>query len=417
MKNIKYVLFLVYTINFFRAFLAFKVSSINEFEDSDFTQFYKPTAQNLYNVYITNDPNLLGLSGLVTPLFPIFLKIFGYGLLAQFVYIIIFVLMLILIYKITLKLSSRKIAEIAILLVSLEPSLFISSLSLAPELLFSFTLTLALYFGVCKPFRNIEFNFIVLGILVGVSVLVRPIALVMIICLVVFWIITYLQTSQTIFLYTSIIATVFALAWSIRNSLVHGFFNISSISSNNIFWYEGVPALSEAKGISYEEAKDIEGALKKQIIGDHPSVFELHDYDSKRGLELIFEYPIGWVQSHLKGVGKILFGVFKSKYSIIDQKVFGINDQAIQSIHFVILGFITLIIWILFLNGISQFYKFDVFNSRMFLLMIVAILLPATGQVANGRFRSPVVPIICIMAAIGTQNLLNKIHKVIKCKE
>ena len=238
MKNIKYVLFLVCTINLFRAFLAFKVSSINEFEDSDFTQFYKPTAQDLYNVYITNDPNLLGLSGLVTPLFPIFLKIFGYGLLARFVYIIIFVLMLILIYKITLKLSSRKIAEIAILLVSLEPSLFISSLSLAPELLFSFTLTLAIYFGVCKPIRNIEFNFIVLGILVGASVLVRPIALVMIICLVVFWIITYIQTSQTIFIYTSIIATVFALAWSIRNSLVHGFFNISSISSNNIFWYE-----------------------------------------------------------------------------------------------------------------------------------------------------------------------------------
>ena len=417
MKNTKYILFLVCAINFFRTFLAFKVSSVNEFEDSDFIQFYKPTAQDLYNVYITNDPNLLGLSGLVTPIFPIFLKIFGYGLLARFVYIIIFVLMLVLIYKITLKLSSRKTAEIAILLVSIEPSLFISSLSLAPELLFSFALTLALYFGVCKPIRNIEFNFIALGILVGVSVLIRPIALVMIICLVVFWIITYVQTFRTTFLYTSITATVFALAWSIRNSLVHGFFNVSSISSNNIFWYEGVPALSEAKGISYEEAKNVEGALKKQIIGDNPSVLELHDYNSERGLELIFEYPIGWIQSHLKGVGKILFGVFKSKYIIIHQKVFGINDQAIQSMHFVVLGFITLIIWILFLNGVSQFYKFDVFNSRMFLLIILAILLPATGQVANGRFRSPVVPIICIVAAIGTQNLLKKIHMVIKWKK
>ena len=417
MKSTKYILFLVYAINLFRAFLAFKVSSISEFEDYDFVNFYKPTAQNLYNVYITNDPNSLGLSGLVTPLFPIFLKTFGYGLLARFVYIIIFILMLTLVYKITLKLSSRKIAEIAILLVSLEPSLFISSLSLAPELLFSFTLILALYFGVCKPIKNTELNYIVLGILVGISVLIRPIALVMIICLVVFWTITYFQTSQTIFLYTSISATVFALAWSIRNLLVHGFFNISSISSNNIFGYEGVPALSEAKGISFEEAKNIEDALKKQIIGDYPSVLKLHDYNSKRGLELIFEYPIGWIQSHLKGVGKILFGVFKSKHSIIDQKVFGINDQVIQSIHFVILGFITLIIWILFLNGVSQFYKLDVFNSRVFLLILVAILLPATGQVAYGRFRSPVVPIICIVAAIGTQNFLSKIHKEIKWKK
>jgi 4-amino-4-deoxy-L-arabinose transferase-like glycosyltransferase len=417
MKSAKYILFLVYIINLFRTFLAFKVSSISEFEDYDLVNFYKPAAQDLYNVYITNDPNLLGLSGLVTPLFPIFLKIFGYGLLARFVYIIIFVLMLIVVYRITLKLSSKKIAEIAILLVSLEPSLFISSLSLAPELLFAFTLTLALYFGVCKPIKNIELNYIVLGILLGVSVLIRPIALVMIICLVVFWIITYFQTSQTIFLYTSIIAIGFALVWSIRNLLVHGFFNVSSISSNNIFWYEGVPALSEARGVSFEEAKDIEGALKKQIIGDYPSVLELYDYNSKRGLELIFEYPIGWVQSHLKGVGKILFGVFKSKHSIIDQKVFGVNDQVIQSIHFVILGFITLIIWIFFLNGVSQFYKLDIFNSRVFLLILVAILLPATGQVAYARFRSPAVPIICIIAAIGTQNLSNKIHKVIQWKK
>jgi 4-amino-4-deoxy-L-arabinose transferase-like glycosyltransferase len=417
MKITKYILLLVYIINFFRAFLAFKVSAISEFKDPDLVNYYKPAAQNLYNVYISNDPNLLGLSGFVTPIFPIFLKIFGYGPLAQFVYIIIFVLILILVYEITLKLSSKKIAEIAILLVSLEPSLFISSLSLAPEMLFSFTLTLALYFGVCKPIRSAELNYIVLGILLGVSVLIRPIALVMIICLVVFWTITYFQTSQTIFLYTSISTTVFALAWSIRNLLVHGFFNVSSISSSNIFWYEGVPALSEAKGISFEEAKDIEGGLRRQIIGNYPSVLELHDYNSKRGLELIFEYPTGWVQSHLKGVGKILFGVFKSKHSIINEKVFGVNDQVIQSIYFVILGFITIIIWLLFLNGISQFHKLDALNSRVFLLIIIAILLPATGQVAYGRFRSPIVPIICIVAAVGTQNLLSKIHKVIKWKE
>ena len=417
MKSTKYVLIIVYVINIFRTFLAFKVTSISKFQDSDLTQFYKPAAQNFYEIYITNDPNLLNLSGWVTPLFPLFLKIFGYGLLAQFVYVIMFIIILILVYKITLKLSSKKIAIIAILLVSLEPSLFISSLSVAPELLFSFTLTLALYFGVCKPMKNTELNYLVLGIILGVSVLIRPIALIMIICLVVFWTITYFQTTQTIFLYTSIISTVFALAWSIRNLIVHGFFNISSISANNIFLYEGVPALSEAKGIPFEEAKNIEDALKKQIIGDYPSVLELYDYNSKRGLELIFENPIGWIQSHLNGVGKVLFGVYKSKYRIIDQKVFGVNDQVIQSIHFIILGFITLIIWILFFNGVSKFHKLDVLNSRVFLLILIAILLPATGQVAYARFRSPVVPIICVVAALGTQDLLNKINKVIKWKK
>jgi 4-amino-4-deoxy-L-arabinose transferase-like glycosyltransferase len=407
----------VYIINFFRAVLAFKVSSVSQFEDHDLVNFYKPTAQNLYNVYITNDPNFLFLSGLVTPLFPIFLKIFGYGLLAQFVYIIVFTLILILVYKITIKLSSKKIAAIAILLVSVEPSFFISSLSLAPELLFSFILTLALYFGVCKPIKNIELNYLVLAILLGISVLIRPIALIMVICLAVFWIITYYQTSQTIFLYISMIVPVFAFIWSSRNLIVHGFFNISWISSNNILWYEGVPALSEAKDISFEEAAKTESTLRNLKIGANPSVLESYNYNSKRGLELIFEYPIGWVQSHLMGIGKILFGVYKSKHRIIDQEVFGVNDQVIQSIHFIILGFITLIIWMLFLNGVSQFHKLDILNSRLSFLILIAILLPATGQVAYARFRSPVIPIICIVAAVGTQNLLNKIYKVTKWKK
>jgi 4-amino-4-deoxy-L-arabinose transferase-like glycosyltransferase len=416
MGSIKSILFLTYIINVIKIFIAFRVLPIGEFKDYDLVNFYKPAAESFSKVYILNDPNYLHLSALVAPLFPLFLKIFGYGLLAQSVYIILFVLILILIYKITLKLTSKKVAGIAILLLSLEPSLFISSLSLAPELLFSFTLTLALYFGVCKPIKKIELNYLLLGILIGVSVLIRPIALVMVICLIIFWLINYYQTSQTIFLSTSVIASIFALIWSFRNLVVHGFFNVSSISSNNIFWFEGVPALSEAKGISFEEAKSIEGGLKSQIIGNSPSVIEEYNYNSKRGLELVFKYPIGLIQSHFKGVGKVLFGVFKSKFKIIDEKIFGIDNQVIQSTHFVILGFITLLIWVLFLNGVRLFYKLDRLNALLVLLIIIAILLPATGQIAYGRFRAPVVPFICIIAAIGVQSMLNKNHKVIKWK-
>lgn len=416
MGSIKSILFLTCIINVIKIFIAFRVLSISEFKDYDLLNFYKPAAESFSKVYILNDANYLYLSALVAPIFPLFLKIFGYGLLAQLVYIILFVLILILIYKITLKLSSKKVAGIAILLLSLEPSLFISSLSLAPELLFSFTLTLALYFGVCKPIKKIELNYLLLGILIGVSVLIRPIALVMVICLIIFWLINYYQTSQTMFLSTSVIASIFALIWSFRNLVVHGFFNVSSISANNVFWFEGVPALSEAKGISFEEAKSIEGGLKSQIIGNNPSVIEEYSYNSKRGLELVFKYPIGLIQSHFNGVGKVLFGVYKSKFKIIDEKIFGIDNQVIQSTHFVILGFITLLIWVLFLNGVRLFYKLDRLNALLVLLIIIAILLPATGQIGYGRFRAPVVPFICIIAAMGVQSMLNKNRKVIKWK-
>jgi len=407
----KSILLLTYFINVIRIVIAFKVSTISQFQDYDLITYYKPSAESFSKVYFTNEPNFLKLSAFVVPLFPLFLKIFGYGLLAQLVYMILFILILILVYKITLKLSSKKIAEFAILFVSLEPSLFISSISLAPELLFSFILTLALYFGVCKPIKKTELNYLSLGILIGISVLIRPIALIMIICLIIFWIINYYQTSQIIFLSTSVFVSAFSLIWSFRNLVLHGFFNVSSISSNNIFWYEGVPALSEAKGISFEEAKSIEGGLKNQIIGNNPSVLEEYKYNSKRGLELVFEHPVGWIESHFKGAGKVLFGVYKSKYELIDEKIFGIDNQNFQIVHFIILGFITLLIWIFFLNGIKLFHKLDFLNARLFLLIILAILVPATGQIAYARFRSPTVPIICIIAAIGAQNILTNNFK------
>ena len=160
MESIKTILFLTYVVNVFKIFIAFKVLPISEFQDYDLVNYYKPVAENFSKVYILNDPNFSNLSALVVPLFPLFLKIFGYGFIAQSVYIILFLLILILVYKITFKLSSKKVAGVAILLLSLEPSLFISSLSLAPELLFSFTLTLALYFGVCKPIKKTELNYL-----------------------------------------------------------------------------------------------------------------------------------------------------------------------------------------------------------------------------------------------------------------
>ena len=182
-------------------------------------------------------------------------------------------------------------------------------------------------------------------------------------------------------------------------------------------WHEGVPAFSEAKGISFEEAKSIEGELKIQLIGNNSSVIEEYKYNSTRGLELIFNNPIGFIQSHIKGVGKLLFGVYKSKFRIIDEKIFGIYEQAIQNAHFVILGLITLFIWILFFTGVSSIYKLDFSNALVTSIIIVTILLPATGQIAYARFRAPVVPFICIIAALGVQNMLHKNRKVVKWKK
>lgn len=163
--------------------------------------------------------------------------------------------------------------------------------------------------------------------------------------------------------------------------------------------------MAEAKNLSFEEAKLIESDRRVFELGINPTVSELYSYNSNRGMALIKEYPIGWIQSHINGIGKILFGVYKSKYKIINEEVFGLNSNLLNNFHFICLGLITLAIWFFFIFGIRVIVQLD-FNSALVLfILVISIIVPATGQIAYARFRVPTVPFICIVAALGLNKL------------
>ena len=228
MKNFKVTKKFLFIVLLFlqlgKLLLAIQLVDVIEFKDHDLIHFYEPAGRNFSSIFLSSNPENPFLSSLVTPIFPLFLNFFGTSIFAHVTYFFLSVFILFLIYKICLVFVSRTMSALAILFLSIEPSFLMSSLSLTPELLFSFTIVSALFFLICKPFRNNDLNLTAFSLLAGLSVLIRPIALIMILVLSIFWIYHFLTRHKKINLLFAILTSIFAVTWSIRNYILHEIF-------------------------------------------------------------------------------------------------------------------------------------------------------------------------------------------------
>ncbi len=402
----KYFTILICLINLNRIIISIQLSKNNAIYDPDLINFYEPVSKNFWGTYFDTEPTLTNLSAQVTPLFPLFLRIFTNRTAGLFAYSLLSIIILLLTYKISQRLFTKNIAIASVFILSIEPSYYASSLNLSPELLFTFVIVLGVYSVLCKPLPIDNLNTVIFCAAMGLSVLIRPIALFLVIPIFLFWIIKFFDDKKFINLGYTMITIIPALFWSFRNYVLYGFFNVSSISAHNLLWYEGVPALAEANRISFEEATGIESNLRSQSIGQNSDVYATYVYNNDRGLNLIFNHPIGWVISHLKGAAKLFFGIFKSKYEVIINSVYRIESQNFNRIIFLILGIVILFIWILFFYGFKSAFLKDKISASILLSIIVLLLIPASGHVAYARFRVPVSPLLCIFIGYGIQKLL-----------
>ena len=403
---LKYLFLLICLINLNRIVIGFQLSRVDAIYDPDLMSYYEPASKNFLATYFEGKPQFADLSAQVTPLFPIFLKITGNRSVGLIVYSVLSILILVLTYKICLKLLTKKIAMVTILIFTIEPSFYASSLNLAPELLFTLTIITAVYFIICQPLRQIHLNYMICCFLIGISVLIRPIVLLFLIMFFLFWTAIYIRSRDHLKILYALITIIPSLFWSFRNYTVHGFFNVSSISAHNLLWYEGVPALAESTRITFEEAGVIESNLRDQYIGQNAGVLERYNYNNTRGIELVLDHPVGMLIAHLKGAAKLVFGVYKSKYEIIINNVYNVENQIYFKIVYACLGIVILSIWLLFLYGLKPAFQSNFVSSSLILFMIILILIPASGQVAYARFRAPISPLLLIFVGYGISEII-----------
>ena len=192
----KYFTILICLINLNRIIISIQLSKNNAIYDPDLINFYEPVSKNFWGTYFDTEPTLTNLSAQVTPLFPLFLRIFTNRTAGLFAYSLLSIIILLLTYKISQRLFTKNIAIASVFILSIEPSYYASSLNLSPELLFTFVIVLGVYSVLCKPLPVDNLNTVIFCAAMGLSVLIRPIALFLVIPIFLFWIIKFFDDSN-----------------------------------------------------------------------------------------------------------------------------------------------------------------------------------------------------------------------------
>ena len=327
-------------------------------------------------------------------------------------------------------------AIIGVLLLLLDPLTLFSSQRVMAESLFTFILSLAIFVMVytLKGQTNQQLLFFLSSTCLAIATLVRPITYYLIIPLHGI-LILLLKIHQNLPWKRTILAIIAVLipqillvgGWTVRNYRVTGKAEFSYIQGINLLFYSGSGVIAERDSISFEEARYGLGYSRYTEL--HPetqglSIAELDTHWKLEGWNIIRRYPLSFLKSHLRGVGRMLFSPGESsllKYVSDEQietgpiqELFQISWKAYiqkwggEKFHFFLLAFMTgAYLLFVYLNMTCSFCcllksKDTYWSVHLFIAVLILYFITISGgPAASSRFRVPLMPAFCMYAGYG----------------
>jgi 4-amino-4-deoxy-L-arabinose transferase-like glycosyltransferase len=343
-------------------------------------------------------------SGLIetirTPGYPLLLALFG----ARTLPVIIFQHLVnaglaIGIYLLVLYRADRRPALIASLLFSLDVPTIHYANKLLTETVFTALLYVVFVLALQRP------RPVLIGLLTGVLVLIRPIALFYCVALALYFLLRGLPKRQLLIFVA--MSLVLPGAWALRNRVRVGVFTISSIGDFNLLGYRAAGALAiEDEGDFRKAIADEEQALTDEA--DDAMQAELHvadandlpdavrgRYYAKYAWRIIREHPVSFVQLTIRG---FLVNLFASDWDAI-WSVSPLSPDILE----LGLGAIPIIIFVLSVIGTIFLWRHDRSMALLIALTVVYFIGISAGGESDARFRVPVVPQLAIAAAMGVE--------------
>ncbi len=398
---------LVLSSIFLKSVLLYLVNNEEIFLENDSTR-YLDLASDFHQNYVS--PGLLPNPDAfyVTPGYPLFLSLLSALEIWQIIFIQFCILGLtqFLCYRILKNLFQPRIALLGLAIFLLESSTNVESFHILTETLFGIFFLAFLYFFSKRT--NSKLNPIIAGGLLGISLLIRPVAQILIVALVA----TFLFAKQKKNIAICLVLSVAILSsWLIRNNNVFGIPQLSGIQSLNLLYYEGAGASSIAKSQTLEKTQTLEGAREASSLGEAPNLIDIVHYRQNRGIALIKQNFLGFVELHAKGSVKILLGPGSATIDeIVRQMPFGTFPGSIYKFFSITLSLLLALfsfyaIWLLIRDKQRTGKYFHVFVALSFLLLLVS----SAGANAYSRFRVPLVPLEIILSLYSGSYLKEKL--------
>ena len=376
---------------------AYLILSNGDFYYPDSFTYLAPARSMLSGAGFLDDSNLV--ETIRTPAYPLLLALFGARTLPIIIlqHLINVALALGIYIFAASRTANRLIALVASLLFAIDVPTIHYANKVLTETTFAALLYVLFLLALHRP------NVVALGLLTGVLVLVRPIAIFFFVPLAIVLAIWH-KSARYLATFT-LLALLLPVGWAARNKVQTGVFSVSSIGNINLLSQRAAGALAiEDEGDFREALTDEESALTDEADDWIQQTLHIPDaeelpvavrakYYAQYGVRVIREHWLSFVQLTIRGV---LVNFVDSDWDAV-WDISQISPDVLR----LTLGLIPVIILAFATVGVIDLWRSDRALALLIIVVVVYFIGISAGGEAESRFRVPVVPQLAIAAGVG----------------
>ena len=238
---------------------------------------------------------------------------------------------------------------------------------------------------------------IAVGILCGALVLIRPVAIAYFV-VIALWL-AYVRVRMRAIAAFVVAALVLPLAWATRNENETGHFTVSAIGAMNLLLHRAGGAMAIEDGGDFDDAHDrrIDELLK--LVNARIREGEGEDPDNVNSADAAPYYvelarPI--LLQHWRGAILVTIRGFYVNMFDTDWEAFGIVSSLDEDLVEDAVIAWTWALWIATIAGLSMLWRRDRAAALLIAGTILYFIFMAAGGESEGRFRTPVVPLMAV---------------------
>jgi 4-amino-4-deoxy-L-arabinose transferase-like glycosyltransferase len=373
-----------------------------------------------------------------TPGYPLFAMLTGmlYGqvLLTALAQIILSAISVLLIWKIAQRVfPSERTALLAAWLFAIEPVSIMYSVRLMPETLFVLLLLLTID-------KLLDFlatarvaSLVIAGLWLAYATFVRPVSYYLVFAIAVaVSVIEWRKKEKRTALWWKapiillLCVTPFVAAWQLRSKIETGYSGFSSIVEKNLYFYQSAEVTAELHHITLAaEQKDLGYTDEISYLTIHP---EQHDWSQAQRLTYMRAQAVQilsanrtlYLKTHIAGVGVVAFTPCASELlqlvglypgsnmmprRLLNEGILSSMKRVATSYPLVAMTMVVLEVYLLFLYLFALLALWKGSGKGIPIVTLVCIVLYflfiSGGAQAVGRYRLPIMPELCILAAGG----------------
>ena len=376
-----------------------------------------------------------------TPGYPLFTMLTGMAfdnvLLTVLAQIAVSMLSLLLVWRIAERVfPSRGAGITAAWLYALEPISILYTVRLMPETLF-ILLLLAMIDRLLSFYETGKLSTLaVSGLLLAAATYVRPVSYYLVIPLAMALVVTaprsrgYRWKAPAVLLLSVL---PWLAAWQLRNEVETGYSGFSSIVEQNLYFYQSAEVTAELAHIS------LTAEQKKLGYPDEPSYLAVHPeqknwsptqrlhYMRSQSVQILAQHRLLYLKTHFTGVVVVVFTPCATELlqllhlypqdqqmpqRILNEGIINSLAQIMraQPLVTIVMGSFELILLLYYASAVCGIFSGNGEKIPLSLLIGIALyfLLISGGAQAVGRYRLPVIPEVCILAAGGLSIIRSK---------